>query len=73
MGAVVATRAVAKSMEYDGTFYSTYGWHPLSVEVTIANNRRISRGGAGGVLTRGRRGAEKILCVFFLGVLSASA
>ena len=41
MGAVISTDAVAKSMEEDGTFYSTYGWHPLSTHVAIANVRWI--------------------------------
>ena len=43
LGAVVATADVASSMEEHGTFYSTYGWHPLSVEVAIANIRDIMR------------------------------
>lgn len=41
MGATIMTRAVAQSMEEHGTFYSTYGWHPLSVQVAIANVRYI--------------------------------
>lgn len=49
IGAVLATTAVAKSMEDDGgTFYSTYGWHPRSVAAAIAvlrdlktNKRRL--------------------------------
>jgi acetylornithine/succinyldiaminopimelate/putrescine aminotransferase len=42
IGAVVATAAVAKSMEEnDGTFYSTYGWHPRSVDAAIATLRYV--------------------------------
>jgi adenosylmethionine-8-amino-7-oxononanoate aminotransferase len=36
MGATLTTRAVAKSMQEVGA-YSTYGWHPLSVAVALAN------------------------------------
>ena len=43
MGATIMTRAVAESMEEHGTFYSTYGWHPLSVQVAIANVRYIAQ------------------------------
>jgi 4-aminobutyrate aminotransferase-like enzyme len=49
IGAVIATAPVAKSMEEnEGTFYSTYGWHPRSVAAAIAalgdlkaNRRRL--------------------------------
>lgn len=42
IGAVLATAAVAKSMEDDGgTFYSTYGWHPRSVAAAIAALRDL--------------------------------
>ena len=40
---MIATEEVADSMEEDGNFYSTYGWHPLSVDVAIANIRYIIR------------------------------
>jgi adenosylmethionine-8-amino-7-oxononanoate aminotransferase len=43
MGAVLASAAVAKSMEEEGTFYSTYGWHPRSVDLAIATVRLIAR------------------------------
>ena len=43
MGAVISTREVAESMEEDGTFYSTYGWHPRSTETAIATMRFIVR------------------------------
>lgn len=37
MGAVITTNAVAKAMQFESSYYSTYGWHPLSVEAAIAN------------------------------------
>jgi adenosylmethionine-8-amino-7-oxononanoate aminotransferase len=43
MGCMMATAAVAKSMEEDGAFYSTYGWHPRSVEVAIQTLRYLTR------------------------------
>ena len=39
MGAVISTDEVAESMAEDGSFYSTYGWHPLATHVAIANLR----------------------------------
>jgi acetylornithine/succinyldiaminopimelate/putrescine aminotransferase len=51
MGAMIATAAVAKSMEEDGAFYSTYGWHPRSADIAIRtlrylirNEKRLMRG-----------------------------
>jgi 4-aminobutyrate aminotransferase-like enzyme len=41
MGATIATPPVAKSMEENGNFYSTYGWHPRSVNVAIATLQYI--------------------------------
>jgi adenosylmethionine-8-amino-7-oxononanoate aminotransferase len=41
MGAVISTDEVAESMSEDGSFYSTYGWHPLATHVAIANVRWI--------------------------------
>jgi len=42
IGAVIATAPVATSMEEnDGTFYSTYGWHPRSVAAAIATLRDL--------------------------------
>src|SRR5689334_196106 len=42
IGAVIATAPIAKSMEEkEGTFYSTYGWHPRSVAAAIATLRDI--------------------------------
>jgi acetylornithine/succinyldiaminopimelate/putrescine aminotransferase len=43
MGAMLATAAVGKTMEQNGEFYSTYGWHPRSTDVAIASIRRIIR------------------------------
>jgi adenosylmethionine-8-amino-7-oxononanoate aminotransferase len=50
MGATIVTRKVAKSVEDKVGFWSTYGWHPASVEVAIAtvgwlkrNARKIMR------------------------------
>jgi adenosylmethionine-8-amino-7-oxononanoate aminotransferase len=37
MGAAMTTATVAKSAEECGSFYSTYGWHPLAVEAALAN------------------------------------
>ena len=34
---------MAETLEEDGNVYSTYGWHPLSVDVAIANVRWIKR------------------------------
>jgi acetylornithine/succinyldiaminopimelate/putrescine aminotransferase len=37
IGAVITTAPIAQSMEEnDGTFYSTYGWHPRSVAAGVA-------------------------------------
>ncbi|RJQ30189.1 aspartate aminotransferase family protein [Candidatus Parcubacteria bacterium] len=41
LGATIATEEVAKSMEYEFSFYSTYGWYPLSTEAAIANIKYI--------------------------------
>jgi acetylornithine/succinyldiaminopimelate/putrescine aminotransferase len=42
IGAVIATAPIAKSMEEnEGTFYSTYGWHPRSVAAAIATLRDL--------------------------------
>ena len=43
MGCMMATAAVARSMEKDGTFYSTYGWHPRSVDIAIHTLRYLVR------------------------------
>jgi len=36
MGATIATRKVAKSVEDKVGFWSTYGWHPASVDAALA-------------------------------------
>ena len=36
MGALLARKPVAESFEEDGSFWSTYGWHPRSVHAAIA-------------------------------------
>jgi adenosylmethionine-8-amino-7-oxononanoate aminotransferase len=43
MGATIVTRKVAKSIQGEVGFYSTYGWHPASVDVAIANVRWLVR------------------------------
>src|SRR3989338_3115627 len=35
LGATMMTPEIAKSFEFDFSFYSTFGWHPLNVEVTL--------------------------------------
>jgi len=44
MGAMLTTAAVGRSMEKKGSFYSTYGWHPLSVAAALAALRPLRRG-----------------------------
>lgn len=39
MGAAIMTEPVARSMEENGSFYSTFGWHPYSVHAALANLR----------------------------------
>jgi adenosylmethionine-8-amino-7-oxononanoate aminotransferase len=43
MGAMLTTTAVGQSMEEKGSFYSTYGWHPLSVAAALATLRPLQR------------------------------
>jgi putrescine aminotransferase/taurine--2-oxoglutarate transaminase len=44
IGAVLTTSAVAASMENeDGSFYSTYGWYPRSVDAAIATVAYMKR------------------------------
>lgn len=42
MGAVLTTPQVARSMQDEGSFWSTYGWHPRSVAVAIAAVRYMT-------------------------------
>ncbi|MFH0906033.1 MAG: aspartate aminotransferase family protein [archaeon] len=37
IGAVVSRNEIAESMRFEFSNYSTFGWHPLSVEVTLEN------------------------------------
>lgn len=37
IGAAVMTASVARSLEAKGSFYSTFGWHPLGIEAALAN------------------------------------
>ncbi len=39
MGATLATREVARKVGDQASFYSTFGWHPLSTAVALANLR----------------------------------
>jgi acetylornithine/succinyldiaminopimelate/putrescine aminotransferase len=43
MGAMLTTAVVGRSMEEKGSFYSTYGWHPLSVAAALATLRPLQR------------------------------
>ena len=43
IGALLVREELAETLEEDGNVYSTYGWHPLSVDVAIANLRWIKR------------------------------
>jgi 4-aminobutyrate aminotransferase-like enzyme len=43
MGATITTARIAKAVEGEVEFWSTYGWHPLSVEAAIANIRWIMK------------------------------
>jgi adenosylmethionine-8-amino-7-oxononanoate aminotransferase len=43
LGATIVTDAVAKSVEGDFSIWSTYGWHPLSVDAAIASIRYLRK------------------------------
>ena len=43
IGGLLVRDDLADTLEEDGNVYSTYGWHPLSVDVAIANVRWIKR------------------------------
>jgi acetylornithine/succinyldiaminopimelate/putrescine aminotransferase len=43
IGGLLVREELAQVLEQDGNVYSTYGWHPLSVDVAIANVRWIKR------------------------------
>jgi acetylornithine/succinyldiaminopimelate/putrescine aminotransferase len=37
LGATIMTSKVARSFEFNFSFYSTFGWHPLNVEAALRN------------------------------------
>jgi acetylornithine/succinyldiaminopimelate/putrescine aminotransferase len=41
LGAMIASEKVARAMQKDGSFYSTYGWHPRSTEAALATLKLI--------------------------------
>jgi acetylornithine/succinyldiaminopimelate/putrescine aminotransferase len=43
MGATLMTEKVAGAMHYESSYYSTYGWHPLSVEAALATLHYIEK------------------------------
>lgn len=43
MGATVITPRVARKVQDELSFWSTYGWHPFAVDAAIANLRYIKR------------------------------
>lgn len=43
MGATITTAKIANAVAGDASFYSTYGWHPYSVSIAIANLRWLKR------------------------------
>jgi acetylornithine/succinyldiaminopimelate/putrescine aminotransferase len=43
IGALLVRDDLAETLEQEGNVYSTYGWHPLSVDVAIANVRWIKQ------------------------------
>jgi acetylornithine/succinyldiaminopimelate/putrescine aminotransferase len=45
MGATLTTEKIANAVGEDVSFYSTFGWHPRSVAVALANLRYWKRHG----------------------------
>lgn len=43
MGATITTEKIGNAVKEDVSVYSTYGWHPLSVDAAIANLKYIKR------------------------------
>jgi acetylornithine/succinyldiaminopimelate/putrescine aminotransferase len=43
MGATLTTEEIAESLEQEGSLWSTFGWHPRSVEAAIATIRYLTR------------------------------
>ena len=45
IGATIAREGIAEKMKFPFSVYSTFGWHPLSVEASIANIKYIRKKG----------------------------
>jgi acetylornithine/N-succinyldiaminopimelate aminotransferase len=43
LGATITTEKVTRSVGDEFSFYSTYGWHPFSVDAAIANIRYLMK------------------------------
>jgi acetylornithine/succinyldiaminopimelate/putrescine aminotransferase len=43
IGGLLVRDDLAETLEQDGNVYSTYGWHPLSVDIAIANLQWMKR------------------------------
>ncbi|MBV9217302.1 MAG: aspartate aminotransferase family protein [Acidobacteria bacterium] len=43
MGATIVTEEIGEAVREDVSIYSTYGWHPLSVDAAIANLKFIKK------------------------------
>lgn len=43
LATAITSRSIARSLEFEDGFYSTYGWHPLAVEAAIANLQFLER------------------------------
>lgn len=43
LSATLTTAGIASSLAFEDGFYSTYGWHPLSVEAALANLRFLTK------------------------------
>ena len=43
LGAVITTAQIAEAIKEELGLYSTYGWHPRSVAVALANVRYLTR------------------------------
>lgn len=43
MGATITTEEIGEAVREDVNIYSTYGWHPLSVDAAIANLKYIKK------------------------------
>jgi acetylornithine/succinyldiaminopimelate/putrescine aminotransferase len=43
MGATITTEQIGRSVREEVSVYSTYGWHPLSVDAAIANLRQLKK------------------------------